>query len=142
MTREDRDAEIADQVEYLDAVCDAVLSRLGDVTPAVHVLGFSQGVATATRWLAHGRTRARRVVLWSGRIPADLFPLPAGSPLRAMHIDVVTGTTDPLATADVLDEQRELVARNALDVTSHVHPGGHRIDDAVLAAIASAACDR
>lgn len=139
MTREDREAEIADQVEYLDAVCDAVLSRVGGATPAVHVLGFSQGVATATRWLAHGRTRALRAVLWSGRIPADLFPLPADSPLRAMRIDVVTGDADPLATAEVLEEQRELAERNGLEVTSHRHAGGHRIDGAVLAALVASA---
>jgi predicted esterase len=136
MTREDREAEIADQVEYLDAVCDAVLASLGDATPGVHVLGFSQGVATATRWLAHGRTRASHVILWSGRIPADLFPLPADNPLRAARIDVVTGADDPLATPEVLDEQRELVSRNGLIVTSHRHAGGHRIDGATLSAVA------
>lgn len=138
MTREDREAEIADQVEYLDAVCDAVLAPLGDTPPPVHVLGFSQGVATATRWLAHARTRAAQVVLWSGRIPADLFPLAAESPLRAARIDVVTGAEDALATAAVLEEQRDLVARNMLAVTAHQHAGGHHIDTPTLVAIAGA----
>lgn len=139
MTREDREAEIADQVEYLDALCDAVLAALGDASPPVHVLGFSQGVATATRWLTHGRTRAARAVLWSGRIPADLFPLPSGSPFRATRIDIVTGAADPLATPEVLEEQRELVERNQLVVTAHRHAGGHRIDGPTLISIARAA---
>lgn len=138
MTREDRQAEIGDQVEYLDAVCETVLSTVGNAAPTLHVLGFSQGVATATRWLAHGRTRVARAVLWSGRIPADLFPLADGSPLRVMQLDVVTGASDPLATGEVLEEQRELVKRNGLTVTSHQHAGGHRIDTATLRALAGA----
>lgn len=139
MTREDREAEIADQVEYLDAVCDAVLASHGGGSPSVHVIGFSQGVATTTRWLAHGRTRAARAILWSGRIPADLFPLPDDNPLRAMRIDIVSGAADPLATAEVLEEQRDLVARNRLAVTAHQHAGGHRIDGPTLVAIAGRA---
>ncbi len=142
MTREDRVAEIADQVEYLDAVCDTVLAPPGGHRPRLHVIGFSQGVATATRWLANGRTRAAHLVLWSGRIPADLFPMPDDHPLRHLRIDVVTGAHDPLATTDVLDEQRELVQRNGLAVTGHRHAGGHRIDGPTLLQVATAAFDR
>src|SRR5206468_1825615 len=45
MTREDRDAEIADYVEYLDALAAQVLGavRRGERPPRVIVLGFSQG---------------------------------------------------------------------------------------------------
>lgn len=139
MTREDRVAEIADQVEYIDAVCDTVLAPLQPASRRVHVLGFSQGVATATRWLAHGRTRASHVVLWSGRIPADLFPMSEDNPLRRLRIDVVTGAEDALATAEVLEEQRDLVERNGLAVTRHRHAGGHQLDAATLLAIARSA---
>ena len=137
MTREDREAEIADHVAYLDALCAAVLAAAPQ-RPTIHVLGFSQGVATATRWLAHGRTRVDHVVLWAGRVPVDLFPLDAASPLRQVAIDVVTGDTDELATPEVLEEQRELLAQNGLPVTMHRHPGGHRLHGETLLAIAAA----
>ena len=56
MTREDRENEIADYVDFLDAVYRE--SALG----AAHVtaLGFSQGVATACRWAAMGNSRVDR----------------------------------------------------------------------------------
>jgi dienelactone hydrolase len=53
MTREDREAEIADYVRYLDRALDAAAGRPGAAAPALGVLGFSQGAATACRWAAH-----------------------------------------------------------------------------------------
>ena len=55
MTREDRESEVADYVEYLDGVFDAVTG--GGMPPGarVNVVGFSQGAATASRWVSHGR---------------------------------------------------------------------------------------
>src|SRR4051812_1623967 len=57
MTREDRESEVGDYVEYLDLLLDEIRPRLAPGA-AINVLGFSQGAATATRWVAHGRVRA------------------------------------------------------------------------------------
>lgn len=136
MTREDREAEIADHVAYLDALYARILGSLPGPRPTVHLLGFSQGVATITRWLALGRVRADHVVLWAGRMPADLLPLGADHPLRHAVMDVVTGDADEFATPEVLAEQRELFARAGLRPRMHRHPGGHRLDAGTLRAIA------
>ena len=58
MTREDRKSEIADYVEYLDAVLDEVTGASdvesgGELVPLT-VLGFSQGAHTVCRWVAAG----------------------------------------------------------------------------------------
>lgn len=137
MTREDRDAEIADHVGYLDALVEQTLAGLAGGRPRVHVLGFSQGVATVTRWLSHGRTRAEHLVLWSGRIPSDLFPLGPAHPLRHVELDIVTGDHDEFATAEVLREQRELVTGAMLAPRWHTHPDGHRLHGPTLRGIAS-----
>ena len=72
MTREDRDSEIADYVEYARR---AARRRRRGVRRAaarrVNVLGFSQGAATATRWVTHGRANVHRLVLWGGLVPPD-----------------------------------------------------------------------
>src|ERR1051326_3544018 len=63
MTREDRLTEIADYVNYLDGLHQLVRR---DLSPAasVDILGFSQGTATAARWIGHGEVRPRRFVIW------------------------------------------------------------------------------
>ena len=137
MTREDREAEIADHVRYLDALCDQVLATLPGPRPRVTVLGFSQGVATVTRWIANGHTRADRLILWAGRIPPDILPLEPGHPLRQVEIDIVTGDQDEFATPEVLQEQRELVEAAQLTPRWHRHPEGHWMHAPTLLALAA-----
>ena len=141
MTREDREAEITDHVAYLVALVDRILEAMPGPRPAVHLLGFSQGVATVTRWITRGRIRADRLVLWAGRVPADLFPLDAYHPLRRLQIDVVTGETDELATPAVLEEPRALFADAGLRPRMHRYAGGHRLHAETLHASAALGAD-
>lgn len=67
MTREDRENEIRDYVDFLDAV-HARIAGAGRVT----ALGFSQGVATAARWVTLGTSRVDRLIVWAGQLPPDL----------------------------------------------------------------------
>src|SRR5881296_4496989 len=54
MTREDRLREIDDYVRYLDALHAEVFARVERGAVTLHLLGFSQGTATACRWAARG----------------------------------------------------------------------------------------
>ena len=96
MTREDRASEIADYVEYLDALFDEITSNTANadgVRPAINVVGFSQGGATATRWVTHGRARIDRLILWGSLLPpeTDLSP---GRALRRAQLTLVVGDRD------------------------------------------------
>ena len=93
MTREDRASEIADYVEYLDALYDAVSESAGGALPPINVIGFSQGGATATRWVTHGRARIDRLILWGSLLPpeTDLSP---GHALRRARLTLVVGNQD------------------------------------------------
>ncbi len=73
MTREDRRAEIADQIAYLDALHDHVRPPASASRVRLRVFGFSQGVATVGRWVVRGRrVRADEVILWAGAFPPDV----------------------------------------------------------------------
>ncbi|MGB1122955.1 MAG: hypothetical protein ACPG08_05475, partial [Flavobacteriales bacterium] len=56
MTKEAREDDIADYVRYLDALS----AELGLTERRPVLLGFSQGVATASRWVAMGQTAFSR----------------------------------------------------------------------------------
>ena len=56
MTREDRASEIADYVEYLDALFDDGAGERGRRTAGASTsLDSRRAAATATRWVTHGR---------------------------------------------------------------------------------------
>lgn len=136
MTRDERDAEIADYVAYLDDVARWCGESLGCTARARTVLGFSQGAATAWRWALLGSTPLTRVIAWGGGIPTDLDLAARGPKLATLRIDIVRGKRDPLQTVESLRADR---AR--LDDTGHAHhalefDGSHRIDDRTLELLA------
>ena len=129
MTREDRESEVSDYVEYLDALHEEIV---GASRIPVNVLGFSQGAATATRWVLNGRSRIERLVLWGGLMPPDVDLVRGLIRLRDTRVTLVAGTRDQYITEDLITAER---AR--LD-TAHVKSdmirfeGGHVISRSVF----------
>jgi predicted esterase len=138
MTREDRQHEIRDYVRYLDAVADEVLAAAAfSPPPRVHLLGFSQGAATAARWAASGRIRPATLVLWGGAPPVDLNE-GARRRLSGMRVRLIHGTRDRLVGPDALAGSAAGLREGGADVSIETFEGGHRLDATVLAALASA----
>ena len=131
MTREDRDDEIADYVRYLDAVAEAVRSP-DRVDRPVHLLGFSQGSATACRWVERGAIRPARLVLWGGEVPPDLDWALAGPRFRDLEVTLVAGDGDEYFSAKVLERHAETLRANGVRYRVARYPGDHSIDPAAL----------
>lgn len=142
MTREDRRAEIDDYVRYLDRVLDVAVGgdgRGNPAAPALAVLGFSQGAATACRWLAHrqreGRPPAVRLVLWGGALPQELDVADPDGVLRRTRPTLVVGDADEFATPSVVAEQEARLAAAGVPYDVVRFAGGHRLDRATLARV-------
>lgn len=134
MTRADRAAEIEDYVRYLDAL--HLRMTAGHPRAAVHVLGFSQGGATACRWAALGTVRPRRLTLWAGGVPPDLNLQTHGDPLRDARVTLVAGTEDPYVTAERLQEAVGRLAAHGIRPQVRRFEGGHRLSRSVLRILA------
>jgi predicted esterase len=105
----------------------------------VEVHGFSQGTATACRWIAFGHRPAQRLMLWSGLVPPDLPLDRYGPALRAAGLEMAFGNRDNyIPTAEVDREQARLAAAG---LTPHFHrfDGGHRVDRATLESLSQEA---
>ena len=68
MTREDRDAAIADNVQYLQNVVNVVAADAKTIV----FLGFSQGASMVARAAARVTPRAAGLIILGGDIPADV----------------------------------------------------------------------
>ena len=130
MTREDRLHEIDDHVAYLDAL----VASVGQVAPGLPVngLGFSQGVATVTRWALRGRTRLHQLVLWGGQLPPELDTAALTNALSTTRIDLVHGEQDKLVPERVFRDAEERLRSAALTLRTHTFPGGHALDPVIL----------
>ena len=131
MTRLDREADIADYVDYLDAVWRETAAGASRVT----VLGFSQGVATAARWIAMGKSRVDRFVAWAGQLPPDVDP--AVFAKLSGGLTIVVGTSDEFSTwiAEGNHDSRLEAAGVKPEVV--LFDGGHRMDRLTLEQLAN-----
>ena len=136
MTREDRLAEINDQVRYLDAVYAEVLTALEPSRPRVCVLAFSQGTAAASRWLGHGSARSDRLILWGGEIPPDLDPAVLRERFARLDLTLVTGTRDQFITPKILDREKQRLESYAIPFRLVTFDGGHELNETTLRQLA------
>jgi predicted esterase len=132
MTREDRASEIADYVEYLDALFDEVAATHATSGARINVIGFSQGAATATRWLTHGRASIHRVVLWGGLVPPETDLSRADATLRGATLAIVVGDRDHYVTDEVLAAERARLAAARVTFDEIRFAGGHVISRSVF----------
>jgi predicted esterase len=138
MTREDREMEIRDYVAYLDRVRD----RFAGPRTRLTVLGFSQGVHTAARWVALGSGgegeegvdpgTGARLILWGAALPRDL-PRGSASRFRTLsQLVLVRGEQDALRNRDDEEWEERWLAREEIPFQVETHPGGHRIAEPLL----------
>ena len=128
MTSEDREAEIKDYINYLDDLYTHL--RLHWYHARLVLLGFSQGVATATRWLAESNRTADVVVACSGSIAEEhRQPLPDKFRKGPMWV-YITAASDPLITPEQHRQARELMG----ELKAHVldFEGGHELRSDML----------
>lgn len=130
MTREDRAHEIDDHVHYLDALVD--LLQPADGRRPLHVLGFSQGVATVARWLTRSAHRPAQVVLWGGSLPPELQRDELTRAFGSCRVDLVHGEQDTLVPSVQWEQNTERFAAAGITTERHLFPGGHALDPVVL----------
>lgn len=135
MTAEDRLREIHDYVRYLDAVYADVRPRAAAQAPT-HLLGFSQGSATACRWVAQGDVQPSRLIIWGGEVPPDLDWPQTAERFRSLEVLLVAGTDDEYATPAALARYERALESERIPHKTIPFDGGHRIDAAVLREIA------
>jgi predicted esterase len=132
MTREDREHEMADQLDYLDQVA----ARWLDGPERLEVHGFSQGVAVGFRWVAARRRKVDRLVGWGSPSPSDVAPADLLEPLAGGTTHLVIGEEDRFFATDLVQGDAERLIGGGLPVELHRVPGGHTIDEATLARFA------
>ena len=127
MTREDREAAIADNIQYVNAAIAAVDAA----APAVIYAGFSQGVAMTFRAAVHAARPAAGVIAVGGDVPPELL---ADSSRPFPRVLLARGADDEWYTAAKLAADIAGLRRRGGDVEEFVYSGGHEWTAAVAEA--------
>lgn len=100
MTKEERETDIANYVQFLNSLHEKHFRN--KKWDSIVVLGFSQGVATAFRWLANGSISANAFLICSGMIPPDVDLIDKSNIFSNLKMAYFTGTNDPYRTEDAV----------------------------------------
>lgn len=131
MTSEDRTNEIADYVAYLDSLHRDLSSRISP-TATVTALGFSQGAATVSRWVAASRPVLKELILWGGLLPPEFNEIGSLGGLTAQPLRFVAGTRDRYFNSELIDTELERLAGLRVPVTPVRFEGGHEVESDAL----------
>ncbi len=126
LTKENTIAETKNVMRYFDAIFDA------EILPKhlnLIVLGYSQGVSVALRYVAQCQLKCSHIVMMSGGIPKELVANDFQFLNREAHISLIYGNNDAY-----LDEDRLVVEKNrAFELFGHCDlqiipfEGGHEV---------------
>jgi predicted esterase len=129
MTRENRSIDIRNYLEYLNALYHKEIAQA--IIP-VTILGFSQGSATASRWVMNNQIKFQRLILWSGIFPPDMDFENGKELLKQKEVLMVYGKNDPFLTDKRFHEMTNLSQKLSADIKQIVFDGEHDIDQATL----------
>ncbi|MEZ4903840.1 MAG: hypothetical protein R2822_19860 [Spirosomataceae bacterium] len=136
MTREERASEVVDYVGYLNHLYDTVLEGQDLSKLQINVLAFSQGNATALRWLNNDHIRCDRLIIWAGYFAHGIADVIEPHKLKNLPTTVVYGTQDEyLVQIDLAKYEADIQA--AIQHIQVVNfDGKHTIDKPTLHKIA------
>jgi len=129
MTKENRLTDIENYLTYLNRIYQQL--ALPDSVP-ITILGFSQGAATASRWISGGEIAFNRMILWSGIFPPDMDIESAKGSLRGKEVLFVHGTDDPFLNDNQHQSMQTISTKLEIDPQVITFKGGHELDDATL----------
>ena len=132
MTREDRQHEIDDYIRYLDQVGAELRTRLPS-NHRLYALGFSQGLATVSRWVFGGNSEVAGLILWAGTMAPELNPAALAPKLRGKRVALVAGSKDEYVTPDWFPREHQRFSEAGADCKDFGFHGGHRLDRVTLA---------
>ena len=132
MTKEDRENEILDYVNFLDDLSEEVRKDFDEILPEINVLGFSQGAATAIRWAVKGESRINRLIVCGSPLPHDIDLHSCREKLNSLNLVMVVGDEDHYFTKELLEKEIALLNYNKIDHEMLIFKGRHEINIGAL----------
>ncbi len=126
MTKEDRLNDIQDQFDYLEGLTTGYIRDLPKST-RIHVLGFSQGVATALRWLDKSTLPINSLICWAGTFPPDINYKLNTSKFQGIKLHACFGDADEFIPVEKARGLVDQLQDQAIDIKPHFYTGGHRL---------------
>jgi len=132
MTKENREDEIKDYINFLDSVYEKVISQFEKDKIKITVLGFSQGTATASRWMANKKSKIHNFIIWAGDVPPDIEKEKLKAVFISLNFHFVVGDKDEFINDERLKSEIAKLEKLEVNFQLHRFKGGHEIQTETL----------
>jgi len=136
MTKEERESDIEENIEYLNSLFKAVYDEIGHDNFKMNILGFSQGGATACRWIFSSKMKVDNLILWAGDIPKDTLTEKNKNKWNSFNTHLVMGKQDRLINDKMKSKFLSLMLEYKLEYKLTEYEGDHRIFPDVMLKLA------
>ena len=134
MTKEERETDIKDYLAYLNGLLSQVRNEWPDLP--FHLIGFSQGGATASRWLASNDFPWKSFLLYASVFPNDFDFEGQQVRLKTIPSLMAFGDSDQFANEETIQQKMDWLASKGIQPELHRFAGGHDVYKTVLIDIA------
>ena len=133
LTKENTEVEIQNVLNYLDEVYKA--EEL-EKAPKLILLGYSQGVSIATRWVARRKIQCNQLIMHSGKVPVELKPEDFRF-LRNTKFSFIYGTKDEYLQKGIIQvEEERLKKLFPENLEIFTFNGGHEVSSELVGQLA------
>lgn len=129
MTKEDRLVDIDNYIAFLDQIYAQQLSNFSFKKKTL--LGFSQGGATASRWVAMGNGKFDSFLLWAAVFPPDMDVLTQSKFTNQRNVFVI-GTEDEYTTIEKAESYHKSLNSTEMRFEFVKFEGKHQVDVELL----------
>ncbi|MBW3468787.1 alpha/beta hydrolase [Arthrospiribacter ruber] len=127
MTRHERETAIRNNQNYFDELLRLLLLKYPK-PPKLKILGFSQGAATASRWVSNLDYEVDTLVLWGGGFAHDLILDEKKTKFHKTKTYIALGTRDEFITEESLQKQEKILKSMKLNIEKRYYDGGHDLN--------------
>ena len=133
LTRENTEAEVENMISYLDALYEAEgLSEIENL----NILGYSQGVSVATRFIARRNIPCKNLIMHSGKVPQELTSEDFQF-LKDTNFTFIYGTEDEYLKKGIIAvEEKRLQELFPKNLEIFTFPGGHEVNTKLISKFA------
>lgn len=130
MTREERENEIGDYVDYLTGLYHLMKEKINNPIAKLNVFAFSQGTSTACRWLQRSGIKAENLILWGSFFPPDFDLEKSDNSFDKLML--VTGSEDQFFPPSALEEGKKLLDKLSIKYEAHIYNGPHEMKEGII----------
>lgn len=125
LTKENTKTETENVLRYVDAV---ITEERLPKNSRLCVLGYSQGVSIASRWISSRKINCDAFLLISGGFPTELCKEDFTFLTEKTKITHILGENDPYFEKSNVVKEKIRVKEILPQITFKTHPGGHELD--------------